>query len=101
MQRRRLNFAVENTCLGTPHVGENQFIRSGITFTGENMHDRNDLAMTLLIEHTLAAGESHSLIDTAWELVEKGVPADVALRVVARPADRRHYNNVTSMALRT
>jgi len=53
------------------------------------MHNRNDLGTARLIERALKEGRSRSRIDTAWELVEKGVPVGVAVRVVARPADRR------------
>lgn len=53
------------------------------------MHNRNDLRTARLIEEALKDGRAHSRIDTAWELVEQGVPVGVAVRIVARPADRR------------
>jgi hypothetical protein len=53
------------------------------------MHNRNDLRTARLIEEALKEGGSKSRINTAWELVEQGVPVGVAARIVARPADRR------------
>jgi hypothetical protein len=63
------------------------------------MVNRNDKTTAQIIEDTLFACEYSSPIDMAWELVEKGVSVEVALRVLARPRDRRHCGEVKSMAV--
>ena len=53
------------------------------------MKSRNDLVTSTLIDAILCGRESSTPLTMALELIDQGVPADVALRVLARPQDRR------------
>jgi len=53
------------------------------------MNRRHDRISAMLIDAVLDAGREHGIARAARLLREDGVPLDVALRVLTRPAGRR------------
>jgi hypothetical protein len=56
------------------------------------MTPRTDRKTALLIDAAINAAASHGCINAARELIEQGVPFDVAMRVLTRPTDRRPHD---------
>lgn len=62
------------------------------------MERRNDYKLALLIEATLHDAAGVGLPTAARELAGLGVPLDVSMRVLTRPAERRHPGSTPEQA---
>jgi hypothetical protein len=58
----------------------------------EGMNRRIDRRMALLIDAAIHAAAVHGPVGAARELASQGIPLEVAIRVLTRPAERRIYH---------
>jgi hypothetical protein len=57
-----------------------------------SMNRRTDRRTALLIDAAIHAAAVHGAVGAARELAERGVPLEVAMRVLTRPSERRSYS---------
>lgn len=57
-----------------------------------HMNRRTDRLTALLIDAAIHTAAMHGAVGAARMLAEKGVQLEVAMRVLTRPTERRHYS---------
>ena len=61
-------------------------------------HRRVDQRSALLIDAAINAAESHELTPVVQALLAQGINADVVLRVLTQPRERRRYTALDNMS---